>query len=58
MSTTLVSHGFHKGSKNLYRAGDTNLIYEVKSNSLTRKYVITESELIEAIDEWIKEAQS
>ena len=62
---TLISNGSKKGSKTLYQSspgeGDGTLpflIYKVTTNVkngyISSQYVIGESELLEALDEWIE----
>ena len=52
---TILSYGGVSRSVVLSHAGEHGYIYEVKDGPITCKVVITTSELVAAIDRWIKD---
>ena len=49
----ILSYGSERGTKVLSHAGD-GYIYKVKGKFLTAKYRLSHTDLLEAIDQWIK----
>jgi hypothetical protein len=49
----ILSYGSERGTKVLSHADDA-YVYEVKGKTLTAKYNLSHTDLLAAIDQWIK----